>query len=72
MPVPPPAAKASARRSKADSRVAWVMDLQTAATVFMHGYDLATADAHHPLIAARLGALAPAAPPLAVHPPPRF
>jgi predicted nucleic acid-binding protein len=72
MPIPPTAAKQARRRSKANDRVAWVMDLQTAATVFVHGYDLATADVHHSLIAAELGALAPAAPPLLIHPPPSF
>lgn len=59
MPTPPPAAKRDQRRSKADHRVAWIMDLQTAATVFAHGYDLVSADAHHPFIAAQLHALAP-------------
>jgi predicted nucleic acid-binding protein len=72
MPVPPTAAKQARRRSKTNDRVAWIMDLQTAATVFAHGYDLATADIHHSLIAAELAALAPAAPPLRIHPPPRF
>jgi predicted nucleic acid-binding protein len=72
MPIPPAAAKQAKRRSKANDRVAWIMDLQTAATAFVHGYDLATADVHHSLIATELGALAPAAPPLLIHPPPRF
>ncbi len=72
MPIPPIATKQPKRRSKASSRVAWIMDLQTAATVFVHGYDLMTANAHHPLIAAELSSLAPAAPPLLIHPPPRF
>ena len=72
MPTPPPAAKRGHHRSKADNRVAWIMDLQTAATVFAHGYDLVSADAHHPLIAAQLHALAPDVPALLVHPPPRL
>lgn len=72
LPVPPATAKAPRQRSKANSRVAWIMDLQTAATAFVHGYDLTTADAHHPLIAAKLNTLAPTASPLLVHAPPRF
>jgi predicted nucleic acid-binding protein len=72
MPSPPSFAKAGRRRSKANERVAWIIDLQTAATAFVHGYDLATADAHHSVIAAELSALAPGAPPLSIHPPPRF
>lgn len=72
MPIPPTLTKTARRRSKANDRVAWVMDLQTAATVFVHGYDLVTADAHHPLIATQIHALAPAAPPLFIHPPPQF
>jgi predicted nucleic acid-binding protein len=70
MPIPPPAAKRGHRRSKADNRVAWIMDLQTAATVFAHGYDLVSADAHLPLIAAQLCALAPDVPALLIHAPP--
>lgn len=72
MPTPPIAVRSAKRRSKANDRVAWIMDLQTAATVFVHGYDLATADAHHPLIAAELSALVPTAPPLLIHPPPKL
>jgi predicted nucleic acid-binding protein len=72
MPTPPPAAKRGQRRSKADNRVAWIVDLQTAATVFAHGYDLVSADAHHPLIAAQLHALAPDAPALLIHTPPQL
>ena len=48
------------------------MDLQTAATVFVHGYDLATADAHLSVIAKQLSVLAPAASPLLIHQPSRF
>lgn len=72
IPVPPPPARQSKRRSKADGRVAWTLDLQTAATAFVHGYDLSTADAHHALIAAELSALAPRASALVVQSPPRF
>jgi predicted nucleic acid-binding protein len=73
MPTPPPsAAKRSRGRSKAEDRVAWIMDLQTSATVFVHGYDLLTADAHHPVIAKELSALAPSAPPLLIEAPPKF
>lgn len=72
MPIPPATAKTPKRRSKANSRVAWIMDLQSAATAFVHGYDLASTDAHHPLIAAKLNTLAPTAPPLLVQAPPRF
>lgn len=72
MPIPPTTAKQPMNRSKANSRVAWMMDLQTAATVFVHGYDLVTADAHHPLIAAELSRLAPSAPPLLIQAPPTF
>jgi len=73
MPTPPTsAAKRSRGRSKAEDRVAWVMDLQTSATVFVYGYDLLTADAHHPVIAKELTALAPSAPPLLIEAPPKF
>ena len=73
MPTPPAAAaKRSGRRSKAEDRVAWVLDLQISATVFVHGYDLLTTDAHHPVIAQELSALAPTAPPLLIEAPPKF
>lgn len=39
-------AKKSAR-SKPDTRVAWVMDLQTAASVYVAGASLASDDVHH-------------------------
>jgi hypothetical protein len=45
------------------------MDIQTAATVFAHGYDLLSADAHHQTIAAQLSAVAPQAPPLLIRTP---
>jgi predicted nucleic acid-binding protein len=72
IPTPPPAPKRSKGRSKAEGRVAWMMDLQTSATVFVHGYDLVSADAHHPLIAKELSALAPSTPPLLIEGPPKF
>ena len=52
--------------------MAWMLDIQTAATVFVHGYDLLSADAHHPLIAKELSALAPTAPALLIEAPPQF
>jgi predicted nucleic acid-binding protein len=73
MPTPPASvAKRSKGRSKAEDRVAWAIDLQTSATVFVHGYDFLTADAHHPVIAKELSALAPTAPPLLIESPPKF
>ncbi len=72
MPTPPSAVRRSRERSKAESRVAWILDIQTAATAFVQGYDLISADAHHLQIAERLAALAPAAPVLRVQAPPRF
>jgi hypothetical protein len=72
IPTPPPAPKRSKGGSKAEGRVAWMMDLQTSATVFVHGYDLLSADAHHPLIAKELSALAPSTPPLLIEGPPKF
>lgn len=75
MPIPPPrpaGKQQRQRRSKADSRVAWIMDLQTAATAFVHGYDLVTADAHHAVIAEQIKALAPAAPAPLIQTPPVF
>jgi predicted nucleic acid-binding protein len=72
MPTPPATARRSRERSKAESRVAWILDIQTAATAFVQGYDLVSADAHHLRIAERLVVLAPAAPALTVQAPPRF
>jgi predicted nucleic acid-binding protein len=72
MPTPPSTVRRSRERSKAESRVAWILDIQTAATAFVQGYDLISADAHHLQIAERLAALAPAAPALQVQAPPRF
>lgn len=75
MPLPPPRPAGKHQRqhrSKPDSRVAWIMDLQTAATVFVHGYDLVTADAHHAVIAEQIKALAPGAPAPLIQTPPAF
>ncbi len=71
-PTPPATARRSRARSKAESRVAWMLDIQTAATAFVHGYDLLSDDAHHRHIAERLAVLAPRAPALRVVAPPRF
>jgi predicted nucleic acid-binding protein len=72
IPTSPAASKRPRDRSKADNRVAWILDIQIAATVFAHGYDLLTADAHHSVIATQLAALVPSAPALQIHAPPRF
>jgi len=72
IPTPPSTLRRPRNRSKPDNRVAWILDIQIAATVFAHGYDLLTADAHHSIIATQLAALAPSAPSLRIHPPPRF
>ncbi len=72
IPTPPSTPKRPRDRSKPDHRVAWILDIQIAATVFAHGYDLLTADTHHSIIATQLAALAPTAPALRIHPPPRF
>ena len=69
MPTPPPGPRQRQRRSKAADRVAWIMDIQTAATAFSHGYDLFSADAHHQIIAEQLAVLAPGAPPLLIRAP---
>jgi predicted nucleic acid-binding protein len=72
IPTPPSPSRRPRDRSKADNRVAWILDIQIAATVFAHGYDLLTADAHHSIVAAHLAALAPSAPALQIHAPPQF
>jgi predicted nucleic acid-binding protein len=72
MPTPPSPSKRPRGRSKAENRVAWVLDLQTAATVFAHGYNLVTADAHHSVIAAQLDAITASASALRIHTPPRL
>jgi predicted nucleic acid-binding protein len=72
VPTPPSTVRRSRERSKAETRVAWMLDIQTAATAFVHGYDLVSGDAHHGHIAERLAVLAPAAPALRVVVPPRF
>lgn len=51
-PLPPTSTSSkTSKRSKSDSRVAWVMDLQTAACVFVAGASLASDDKHHEDIA---------------------
>lgn len=72
LPIPPARRKRKASRSKAEGRVAWIMDLHTAATVFVHGYDLASADEHHTFIASALAKIAPDAAPLVIQAPPVF
>lgn len=72
MPTPPSTVRRSSERSKAETRVAWMLDIQTAATAFVHGYDLVSGDGHHRQIAERLAVLAPGAPALRVTGPPRF
>jgi predicted nucleic acid-binding protein len=72
IPTPPSTLGRPRDRSKPDNRVAWILDIQITATVFARGYDLLTTDAHHTIIATRLATLAPIAPALRIHPPPRF
>jgi len=72
MPTPPANVRRSRERSKAESRVAWMLDIQTAATACVHGYDLVSDDAHHRRIAEQLTVLAPGAPALCVTEAPRF
>lgn len=51
-PLPPAnTSSRTGKRSKPDNRVAWVMDLQTAACVFVAGASLASDDQHHGHIA---------------------
>lgn len=69
-PTPPSTIRRPRGRSKPDNRVAWILDIQIAATTYAHGYDLVTAGAHHALIATQLATLAPTAPALRIHPPP--
>lgn len=71
-PTPPAMRRRSRERSKAESRVAWMLDIQTAATAFVHGYDLVSGDGHHGHIVERLAVLTPGAPALRVVAPPRF
>ncbi len=72
LPTPPSNARRPKGRSKPDNRVAWILDIQIAATAFAHGYDLLTADTHHTIIATQLAALAPTAPALHISPPLQF
>ena len=68
----PPSSRRPRDRSKPENRVAWILDIQIAATVFVHGYDLLTTDAHHTILATELATLAPTTPALLIHPPPQF
>ena len=72
IPTPPSTSRRPRDRSKPENRVAWILDIQIAATAFAHGYDLLTANTHHSIIATELAALAPSAPALRIHTPPRF
>jgi predicted nucleic acid-binding protein len=72
IPTPPSTLKRPRDRSKPDNRVAWILDIQIAATVFAHGYDLLTADTHHSIIATQLAVFAPTAPSLHIDTPPQF
>lgn len=67
----PPTGVPRVGRSKAEARVAWVLDIEIAATAWVAGCDLATADAvHFQAIADLIANLAPGAPPLRILPPP--
>lgn len=72
IPAPPSTPGRPRNRSKPDNRVALILDIQIAATAFTRGYDLLTTDPHHSIIAAQLAMLAPTAPSLRIHAPPRF
>lgn len=66
-----PAAAKGDRRTRAQRRAAWQLDLQIAATCWAAGYDVATDNRRDfELIAAELAALAPGAPGLQVLPSP--
>jgi len=54
------------RRIEPERRVAWVLDVQIAATTWVHGHSIVTTDAHFPLLSTALHNAAPSAPPLAV------
>jgi predicted nucleic acid-binding protein len=59
------------KRTKAQRRVAWQLDLEIAATCWAAGYDIATENrADFERIAIALADLVPGAPPLEVLPPP--
>jgi len=68
-PAPPTTGRRSRDRSKAN-RMAWICDLQTAATAYAHGYALASADAHHVAIVGLLATIAPGTPALRIVVPP--
>ena len=66
-----PARKRARQGSKAGARVAWVMDIQIAATVWTAGRELATANrGDFEVIAELISELAPGGPPLHVATPP--
>ena len=69
-PAPPTTGRRPRDRSKANNRIAWICDLQTAATAYAHGYALASADAHHVAIVGLLATIAPGTPALRVVVPP--
>lgn len=66
----PPSARGD-RRSKSLRRIAWLFDIQIAATAWVAGHDVATANRRDfERIAQTLAELFPAAPPLGVFEPP--
>ena len=70
-PSPPSPRHGRRRRSKAELRAAWILDIQVAATAWTSGRDIATADAEHfEAIAAAIAELAPRGPELLVFSPP--
>lgn len=70
-PVPPP--RRGERRSKAERRVAWLLDLQIAAAAYVHGHDVATGNLRDfEAIGDVFAELAPGAPPLGVVEPPEL
>lgn len=69
----PPARGRGRGRSKAEERVAWMLDVETAATAWVHGHDVVTADrGHYEAIAEAIATLAPDGPRLGVVSPPVF
>lgn len=66
-PFPPSTTKA--RRSKAESRVAWLLDVEIASTAWVAGFDIASDNAtDFEAVADALELIAPGAPPLRVVP----
>lgn len=69
----PPAGRRPERRSKAEHRAGWLIDLQIAATAYVHGHDIVTSNkGDFDAIARTFDQLAPGAPPLRVVTPPAF